>query len=141
MNLSKMPLALTGCFLVALLPGCLVVAGGSDDPDPIPAGDATLIVDVTIQGSDDPALCDALVIDEIDINITDDFGDVLVLETIDCRDFGIVIDNVPEGVYTIETSLVADGQTVSDILTLTNLQVRDGEEKHVTTDFPASSID
>lgn len=137
MNLSKMPLALTGCFLAALLPGCLVVAGGSKDPDPepIPIGEGSLTVDVSIDGSHSPSRCVEHDVDQIEISLSDDFGPVKSV-SVDCELFGVTFEGLSEGFYAVDIDLVDfDGFAVETSVTVEELEVIDGQDTKVEVKF------
>lgn len=137
MNLSKMPLALTGCLLVALLPGCLVVAGGSKDPDPepIPVGAGSLTVDVSIDGSHSPSRCIEHDVDQIEISLRDDLGLVKSV-SVDCELFGVTFEGLAEDFYAVDIELVDfEGFVVEDSVTVENLEVFDGADTVVEVKF------
>jgi hypothetical protein len=140
MNLSKVSLGVTGCLFAAFISGCVVVgSGGHKDPPP-PAAAGSITVDISIEGSHSAANCAALGVDHFDVDLSDDVG-IVSSVSVDCELFAVTFDDLPEDFYQIDLTLVDfDGVVVSDIVTVTDLEVLDGQAKTVSVDFPESSI-
>ena len=136
MNFSKVFLGFTGCLLAASLSGCVVVADSG-------SGLGDLTVDLTIEGTNDPTICDdpLVLADEIDWTLVDDTGRTVKSLTTSCGVFSVTFADVPEGFYSVEISLADAGATVSDTLIVDDIDVVEDTEVVVPADMPVALID
>jgi hypothetical protein len=114
------------------LPGCFFV---SEDHH---SSSGTLVVDWTIHGSKDPALCSVSDTDSIDIVI--DRGDRVFEFTQDCRAFATSIDLAPDyysGLAVLLDPTGADRTTEVDLGAFT---IYGNDVLTIPIDFPASSF-
>jgi hypothetical protein len=134
MNLSKVLLSLTGCLFAASLTGCVVTTS-----DPVGVG--SLSISVTLNDRNTSSECDFYGVDRIEMNVLDDFGDRVAAVNPPCTDLGVTVENLEEGFYTVEATLLdSGGAPRSDQVIVEDLHVTDGIELAVLIDFPGGAI-
>ena len=116
------------------LPGCFFVS----ESDGHSSSDGTLVVDWTIHGSKDPALCD--VADASSIDIVVDRGDWSFEATQGCRAFATSIDLAPGRYSGIAVLLDPSGADRTTEVDLGAFTIYGNDVLTIPVDFPASSF-
>ena len=122
-----------------VLPGCVVEADDGRDQHP-GAGDSTLVLDWTIDGSKDPNQCDQSGSSSIDITVTTDGGAEVGEFQQSCDAFATSID-LPPGHYHASAVLIdGGGHDRTTAVQTGGFDLFGDDELTVPVDFPASSF-
>lgn len=118
--------------------GCYVDAGTTGTYVPPSTGAITLRW--SIDGSFDPAACDAFFVADARIDLYDAGGSPIRTQLVDCRQFSARFD-LPEGRYSARIEMVdSASQPRSTSLPVESFVIAGGTNLNVDTDFPRDSF-
>lgn len=118
--------------------GCFVDAGTTSTVVPVGTGAVTLRW--SIDGSFDPAACDAFFVADARIDLYDVNGTPIRTQFIDCRQFSARFD-LPEGRYSARVEMTdAAQQPRSTSLPVQSFVIVAGSNLNIDTDFPRDSF-
>lgn len=128
-----------GSCLLLGLSGCFVSTSNEPvDTTPL-AGEGTLVIDWTINGSTDPNQCNQASASKLEIIVVPDVGRSSTFSQ-DCDLFGASIPLDP-GVYSASALLVdSSGDARTTTVDIDPFTIRGDDELHTPIDFPASSF-
>lgn len=126
---SCVALALSGC----------VVSTSNDPIDTPAAGDGTLVIDWTINGTTDPNQCSQSSAATLEIIVVPDVGKSMTFSQ-DCELFGASIPLAP-GRYSASALLVtSSGDARTTTIDIDPFTIYGDDELHTPIDFPADSF-
>jgi hypothetical protein len=130
--------------LLTLVFACLPLTGCIIAEDPVPVvvtrGYGLLTVAWTLQGSDDPALCDLEGADTIDIFVERSDGAPEVEVSDLCEVFVTSVELRPGGYYADALLLDVRARPVTTAVDLGFFEIYGDDELVIDVDFPASSF-
>ena len=131
-------MVLTALAMSVATTGCFVEAGTTSTIVPVGPGSVTLRW--SIDGSFDPAACDAFFVAEARIDLYDVAGAPIRTTFVDCRQFSARFD-LPEGRYSARVEMVdAREQPRSTSLPVSSFVIVSGTNLNIDTDFPRDSF-
>jgi hypothetical protein len=140
-DLSSMRRAAAIVALAACAPACLFTLDDEDDDDGVVYNDGgALIVDWTIEGSKDPALCDLSGAEAISIELHTTDGAYAGTYEQDCDVFGTSIGLYPDRYEGDAVLIDAGGTARTTPVFLAPFRIYGGDELIVPIDFPSDSF-
>ena len=102
--------------------------------------EGTLLVDWTLDDSDDSRVCDDFGARDLELAIFDDRDRIVDRFRAPCDDFAVEIDLL-DGVYSIDATLLdRSGGDVTTTVSVDEIDVYAGDETPIHIDFPLDSI-